>query len=275
MREVGRFSLGSVLAEGARYYVRNLSVILPLSLLAFTPAFLVMAISVNDAFRFDLGPVGGELRYREMTGLFCGVWLQAGLSLGVMRHLEGGYHRDFGEVLIGSIHSLFRFAHVAFGVVAVFVVGFLTFVWPSAVLANTLAGTLSSFAVAIAVVGFIAVALMGLVLATILWVAVPSAAVEHCGIVSALGRSYELTRNHRARILGLLMILVVIGVIAEFVVSLVFYRVPGNLLSPEMAKQIGSILIWGLVGSVAVVSYHDLRILEEGTANRAISKAFE
>ena len=31
----------------------------------------------------------------------------------------------------------------------------------------------------------------------------------------------------------------------------------------------------GSVGSVAVVSYHDLRILEEGTANRAISKAFE
>lgn len=276
MRDVSGFSLASVFAEGTTYYVRNLSLILPLSLLAFTPAFVVMALGVNDAFRFDLGPVKGQLNYPELTSLVCGVWLQAGLSLGVMCHLEGGYSRHFGEILIDSIRSLIRCAHVAFGVVAVFVVGFLVFVWPSAVLANTLVGAVSPFAVAVFGVGFVAGALAGLVLATILWVAVPSVAVEHRGVVAALRRSYELTRNHRARILGLLIIFVVIGEIAGFVVSLVFtFLVPGGLLSPEIGQQIGEIVTWGLVGTVAVVSYHDLRVLKEGAASKAISRAFE
>lgn len=46
-------------------------------------------------------------------------------------------------------------------------------------------------------------------------------------------------------------------------------------MSPEIGQQIGEIAIWGLVGTVAVVSYHDLRVLKEGAASKAISRAFE
>lgn len=245
MRDASGFALGSVLATGTKYYFRNLSLILPISLLAFTPALVVIATGVNDAFRFDLGPVRVEFRYREMTSLACGVWLQAGLSFGVIRHLEGG-HWDFGDILVASIRSLFRSAHVALVSVAVVVVGFAAFVLP------------------------------GLVLATMLWVAVPSAAVERHGPVTAFGRSYELTRYYRWRILALLMVFVAIGIAVEFAISLVLFNlVPGGLSSLETVKQIVPILISGLVGSVAVVSYYDLRTLKEGAASKRTARVFE
>lgn len=234
-----------MLATGTEYYVRNLSLILPISLLAFVPAFLVIAVTVNDSLRLDLGPVTGELRYREMTTLVCGVWLQAGISLGAIRHLEGGHWR-YGDILIESIRSLLRCAPVALASVAVVVVGLLALVLP------------------------------GLVLATMLWVAVPSAAVERHGLVRALTRSYELTRDYRLRILGLLLIFVVIGAIVEFAISLVLFPlVPEGLLSLGTAKQVGAVFIWGLFGSIAVVCYYDLRTLKEGAANRVIAQAFE
>lgn len=245
MRDVSRFSLGSVLATGSRHFARNLSVILPISLLAFAPAFLVIAIPVNDALRFDLGPVSVEFRYPEMTTLVCGVWLQAGLSFGAIRHLEGD-EWDYGDILIGSIRSLLRCAPVAMAGVAVVVVGLLAFVLP------------------------------GVVLATMLWVAVPSAAIERHGLVRALTRSYELTRDYRLRILGLLLIFVAIGASVEFAISLVLFPlVPEGLLSLGTAKQVGAVFIWGLFGSIAVVCYYDLRTLKEGAANRVIAQAFE
>ena len=245
MRDVSRFSLGSVVATGTRHYVRNLSLILPISLLAFAPAFLVIAVTVNDSLRFDLGPVRGEFRYREMTTLVCGVWLQAGLSFGAIRHLEGD-EWDYGDILIGSIRSLLRCAPVALASVAVVFVGLVAFVLP------------------------------GLVLAIMLWVAVPSAAVEGHGLVRAWTRSYQLTRDYRLRILGLLLIFVAIGTSVEFAISLVLFPlVPDGLLSLGTAKQVGAVLIWGLLGSIAVVCYYDLRTLKEGAASEVTARAFE
>lgn len=234
-----------MLATGTRHYVRNLTLILPVSLLAFVPAFVVIAVSVDEAFGFDFGPVKVEFRYRGLTSLICGVWLQAGLGTVVVRRLEGS-HQDFGEALVASIHSLFRCAHVALVGTVVFVVGLMAFVLP------------------------------GLVLATMLWVAMPSAAVERCGLVRALQRSYELTREYRLRILGLFLAFVVVLVIVEFAIGLVLsYLVPEGLSSQQIVKQIGGILIGGLFGSVAVVSYHDLRTLKQGAASKAIAQAFE
>ena len=74
-----------MLATGTRHYVRNLTLILPVSLLAFVPAFVVIAVSVDEAFGFDFGRVKVEFRYRGLTSLICGVWLQAGLSTVVVR----------------------------------------------------------------------------------------------------------------------------------------------------------------------------------------------
>ncbi|MYF31094.1 MAG: hypothetical protein F4029_03995 [Gammaproteobacteria bacterium] len=245
MRDASTFPLGGVLAAGTRYYVRNLALILPVSLLAFVPAFVVIAVSVDEGFRFDLGPAKVEFRYRELTSLVCGVWLQAGLSTIVIRQLEGSY-QDFGETLVASIHSLFRCAHVA-------LIGAVVFV-----------------------VGLMALALPGLVLATMLWVAMPSAAVERCGLVGALRRSYELTREYRLRILGLFLAFVVVLLIVEFAIGLVLFpRVPEGLSSQEIVKQIGGIFIGGLVGSIVAVSYYYLRTIKEGASSKAIAQAFD
>ena len=244
VRDASRFSLGDVLATGTKIYVRDLSLILPVSLVAFAPAFVLIAFGLNDAFRFDLGPAKVEFRYRETISLVCGVWLQAGLGTIVIRQLEGGY-RDFGETLVASIESLLRCAHVALVGTLVFVVGLMAFVLP------------------------------GLMLATVLWVALPSAAVERCGLVGALRRSYELTRKYWLRILGLFLVFVVFYVVAEFAMALVLFSLVREGPSQEIAKQIGAIFIGGLVGSVVAVSYHDLRTLKDGAASRAIAQAFE
>lgn len=244
LRHAARFSLGSAFATGARLYVGNLPVILPISLVAFAPAFAVIAIDARDVFQFEIPRGIWGLDNREVASLLGGVWLQTGLVPCVMTRLEGGYS-SVGEDLVESVRSLMRFAYV---------------------------GLIGG---ALVLAGFLALVVPGFILATMLWVAVPSAVVEQQGLLNALRRSFELTRGHRFRILALILLIAVVGGVADLVFAAIAALIGMGLVSPDVFLQCAGIVVWSLLGTIAVVCYHDLRLLKEGPSARSVARVFD
>lgn len=249
MRTVVEFSLGSVLATGASLYVRNLPVFLPALLVAFAPAFAVVAIEPEDVAVFEFGWGRWGLDNREIASLLGGVWLQTGLAVGVVNRLEGG-HFGPGETVAESVRSLLRFAHVGLALGALMLVGLLAFIVP------------------------------GLVLATMFCVAAPSAVLERRSLFYALQRSFELTAGYRGRILGLVFILLLIALVFDFAFAVAVFAVARGVVGigvvpPDVVLQASGVLAWGLTGSVAAVCYHDLRVLKEGASAKSLVRVFE
>lgn len=138
----------------------------------------------------------------------------------------------------------------------------------------------------------------GIYVAVMLWVAIPAAVVERRGIGS-LGRSAELTRGYRWRIVGALLIylLIAIGISMLFgVVSagLMFGTMGADLFSSDiesteqMLSGMGPTMVailaidWvssaliSMFGAILVaVSYHDMRVAKEGIDTDQIASVFD
>lgn len=108
---------------------------------------------------------------------------------------------------------------------------------------------------------------------TMLFVAMPVCIVERLGPVKSLGRSSALTKGYRWKVFGLwLVVLLATGVGSGMLGGISYATGPivGGLLK----------LIWGaLAGAfsaiMAVVAYHDLRVVKEGVDTDRIASVFD
>lgn len=122
-------------------------------------------------------------------------------------------------------------------------------------------------------IGVLLLVVPGVILAIMWSVALPVCVLEQLGPTSSLGRSSELTKGHRWKILGIVILLVIANVLGAFVLGL--------LLAPVgfMAAVIGS-LVWTALwtayyNSVLVMIYHDLRVSKEGVDVEQIAAVFD
>ena len=126
--------------------------------------------------------------------------------------------------------------------------------------------------------GMIFFVVPGLILAIVWSVTVPASIVERLTITSAFGRSRNLTRNNRWRILGLLLVLA----IATFVIELVLGAIFGGLsvvsqASPisALGQAIGSVFA-GMIGASGVaVLYAELRRIKDGVGINDLAAVFD
>jgi hypothetical protein len=148
-------------------------------------------------------------------------------------------------------------------------------------LAGVLVATLMSFPVATIAGGLIAgvlsvalVAIAGVILLIMWFVATPVCVVERLGPLVSLRRSSQLTKGHRWKIFGLMLLMIVLSIIAGQVVEYILGAVGGLIL-----VAIGTLVwngIWGAFYAVAVaVTYHDLRVAKEGTSIEQIAAVFD
>jgi hypothetical protein len=114
----------------------------------------------------------------------------------------------------------------------------------------------------------------GLILFTIWFVALPACVVEQLGPVSSMGRSSQLTKGHRWKIFGLVIVLLLISGIVGGMVNVIL-----GLLRSPILSIIGSLVwngIWGALYAIAVVvTYHDLRVAKEGVDIEHIASVFD
>jgi hypothetical protein len=126
----------------------------------------------------------------------------------------------------------------------------------------------------------------GIMLYLAWFVATPVCVVEQLGPFASMGRSRELTRGHRWKIFGMLLLIFVVaavvgGILVGVVVSLL--GTSGLLALPiAMTTLLGRIvnLIWSAIWTaffsiLIVVTYHDLRVAKEGVDTEQIAAVFE
>jgi hypothetical protein len=112
--------------------------------------------------------------------------------------------------------------------------------------------------------------------------ATPACVVERVGPFRSLARSRALTKGHRWKIVGLLLVTVLGGIIIGAIVGatsgaiLALIGVGG--LRAVLSAAMG--LIWNSVWSaffavLTVVAYHDLRVAKEGVDTGQIAAVFE
>jgi len=112
----------------------------------------------------------------------------------------------------------------------------------------------------------------GLIFSTLWFVSLPACIVEQLGPWTSLDRSRELTRGHRWKVFGLLLLLV----IGSFVSS-----VFGSWVTETSAvvAVVGALMwngIWtAFTATTAIATYHDLRVVKEGTDIEPFADVFD
>ena len=114
----------------------------------------------------------------------------------------------------------------------------------------------------------------GLILWTMWVVATPVCVVERLGPFGSMGRSKRLTKGHRWKIFGLMLVLFIVSGVVTPALNLALTAVGGAVLT-----LLGGVIwngIWGAFYAIAVVvTYHDLRVAKEGVDIEQIAAVFD
>jgi len=138
-------------------------------------------------------------------------------------------------------------------------------------------------ATALVAIPFVILLVILFTLLFLIWsMATPVCVVERAGPFRSLGRSRELTKGYRWKILGLLALVIIPGLVAGVIVGAIAGAVavlaPAGGASFAVSQGIG--LIWnalwfGFVAVIVAVAYHDLRVAKEGVDIDQIAAVFE
>jgi hypothetical protein len=113
-----------------------------------------------------------------------------------------------------------------------------------------------------------------LIVMTMWFVSTPACVVERTGPWTSMKRSAALTKGHRWKVFGLLLLLILVSLIVAGLLQLVLMQVGSTIL-----VLLGTLLwgaLWTAFYSIAVVTtYHDLRVAKEGIDIEQIASVFD
>jgi len=121
--------------------------------------------------------------------------------------------------------------------------------------------------------GCLLLVIPGIMLAVRWYIAVPVCVVERLGGTSALGRSAELTKGHRWKIFGLMLIVGFGGGIAGAVLGGI--AALGGLVVSLIVQFVVQVVAAAFGAVLATVIYHDLRVAKEGVDTDRIASVFD
>ncbi|HVV82434.1 MAG TPA: hypothetical protein VHE35_05115 [Kofleriaceae bacterium] len=241
-------ALGTV-ARSLDVWARNLGAALLLGALFFSPMIIYTAVLVRDL------RIAGGLTEDQVTAWWivstllaygADQLLAAPIVYGVVQELNGT-HAGVGACIVQGLR---RFIPVVLTVILLYV------------------------CVLIAAYPFVVPAF---VLATGMYVAVPSAVCERRGALRAVTRSLTLTEGSRMRVLGLLTLFWAVRIGAKLLLIRVID--PAGRPGPLQLMLIVSLAVdflFGTVGAVMqAVTYSRLRELRDGTSTAELARIFE
>ena len=123
-------------------------------------------------------------------------------------------------------------------------------------------------------IGTLLLIIPGIILSVALWLAVPAAAIEKKRPPAALGRSLELTKGHRWKVFGFLVLYLISAFAAANLMPQTLYQQPvlGHFTQPSIWVD------WVLEAIVAVaagVTYYDLRFLKDDMDSESLGEVFQ
>ena len=126
---------------------------------------------------------------------------------------------------------------------------------------------------ALMVIGLILLIIPGLILYTIWFVSVAACVVERTGAWASMRRSRELTKGHRWKVFGIVLLLLLLSLVSSLLQLLL------TAAGGETLALIGT-TIWTAIGSafssvLITVTYYELRAAKEGIDIEQIASVFD
>lgn len=239
---VAEFRIGHVLSLGLAILFRNIVPFGLISLLAVTPAFLyALAVDPWILFGYDQ-PRGTEFLVNIVESLL-GSFLAAAVVYGTAQDLRGR-RADMGACIGRGLAVMFPVLGVAF-----------------------VTGLLIALAT-------LALVVPGLIVATMLWVAIPAAVMERRGL-SALSRSSSLTRGYRWKVFGIIVLLSILLMVPILGVFIVVDEYQDNVMTFNGIMMGLIALYYAATATISTVGYHELRLVKEGASVDEIAAVFD
>jgi hypothetical protein len=123
---------------------------------------------------------------------------------------------------------------------------------------------------------------VAVVVSTMWFVSVPACVVETKGVFASFVRSARLTKGHRWKSFGLMLLLVLLSIAVSLPVGMALDVVSTLALGDVMGGVLSSIfnLAWNVAWAayyavVAAVTYHDLRVAKEGVGIEDVASVFD
>jgi glycerophosphoryl diester phosphodiesterase family protein len=235
----GEFRIGDVLSKTATLLSRNFLTFFVVAIVASLPRLLWAGVDAETAANFPWGRFFGGLGFF----LILNTLAQAIILYGAFQAMRGR-PVNLGECL--SV-GLSRF----FPIVGLVICAYLA-IW----------------------VGLILLIVPGIILGIMWYVATPVCVVEQKGPLASLGRSSELTKGHRWKIFGMVVLLIIVaGIVGAIIVALL------KLTGSWVLMTLGTLVwngAWGAFYAIfGVVTYHDLRVAKEGVDTEQIASVFD
>jgi hypothetical protein len=121
--------------------------------------------------------------------------------------------------------------------------------------------------------GFMLLIVPGIILYSMLFVALPACVVEGLGPFQSMGRSRTLTKGHRWKIFGIWIVLAIVGGVLGSVITTVLSV--GGLVLSVIGQMLWDALMGAYQSIVVAVMYHDLRVAKEGVDIDHIASVFD
>ncbi|HWP26335.1 MAG TPA: hypothetical protein VNL39_08340 [Xanthobacteraceae bacterium] len=130
---------------------------------------------------------------------------------------------------------------------------------------------INAFGIGIGLMLFI---IPGLILLTMWFVGVPACMVEQLGPWQSLKRSSQLTKGHRWKLFGAILLVYLAAAIISQVITLVFTAVAGFFIG--LVATLAWNTVWGaFFATFVVVTYYELRSAKEGVDVEQIAAVFD
>jgi hypothetical protein len=123
--------------------------------------------------------------------------------------------------------------------------------------------------------GFVLLIVPGLIVAMMLFVATPVCVVERLGPFRSMDRSAQLSKGHRWKIFGLLLLMALPFVIVEVVIDSIAEIVDVNDILASISHLIWNATWEAFYAVLVIATYHDLRVAKEGVDTEQIAAVFE
>jgi len=235
----GEFRIGDVFSKTATLLSRNFLIFFVVAVVAGLPRLLWAGAETQGAANFPYGKFFGGLA----LFLLLNTLAQAIILYGAFQAMRGR-PVNLGECLkVG----LSRFLPIIGLVICAYLA-----IW----------------------IGLIFFVVPGIIFAIMWYVATPVCVVEQKGPATSLLRSSELTKGHRWKIFGMVVLLY----IAAIIIGLVIGALLGLTRSPILVT-LGTLVwtgAWGAFYAIfGVVTYHDLRVAKEGVDTDQIASVFD
>lgn len=258
--EERKISVGRVFQRAFSAIGQNPVVVLGLALIvgalpSLLMTYLFVQLGLASPAALQSGAISmsgffGAVLVSSLIGMIIAALVQAALTRAVVSANEGR-RVTFGESLSAGFRKILPL--IALSIVFAFAVG----------------------------IGFVLLVIPGIILLLMWAVAVPVLVIEGTGVFASFGRSAELTKGARWKILGLFLVLIVIYWLLTVVLGLIglsMYGTGTSAAGVPIANLVGSViagtafnLLWG---TIQPSLYVELRQAKEGVAIEDLEQVF-